>query len=640
MAGALIARSLLRLDPALGPATCVGAPTDVRTISSPRRRAVGKEATRMEWYRRVQFVAAVPMPPEMADEFGTTVNGMWASPELGSSDEVADLHARGRRVLFSVPLIALVPREYERPDRAFLLDEVCRDVDGRESECDWYYWETKPVYAACVYSDVFRRHLLEHCRHGVDLGMDAVNLDEIMTSIGLMDREPGGTGFCSRCLERFRSSLPQDDPSGLADAADDILRKTLRDDEELFARYRGFHEREAFRVTSELIAELRAHAVSVNPGFAISANVAYLGNMVETFGALWGCLWGPHLDFVLMENDYRLARGESHTILPRGTFGPWYRLGASFKNAPGWICPSINVPRQLAGQDRRRYYELMFLEAYAHRGRWGYYWWPGVDAETRRSATAPDTLKTWIGFIDEHRELYEETTSMNDLAVLYADGPIMRRPETHVKYVALAQALEESGFQFDVGYVGDGSFNPDALDPSELSGYRAVLVPEARDLGSAPTAALEAFARAGGDVVVFSESPLDRSLVRQENGDVLEAFWRGYRDEDRDWIAGALAGFKTSRIRTPTSIRAIRYALGERQVVHLLNYAYAPETDTVTPAHDVEVSVPWSGDATSCTGIGPEGARELLCGVDGDHLVIEIPEVNLYALVVIGGAPS
>jgi hypothetical protein len=58
------------------------------------------------------------------------------------------------------------------------------------------------------------------------------------------------------------------------------------------------------------------------------------------------------------------------------------------------------------------------------------------------------------------------------------------------------------------------------------------------------------------------------------------------------------------------------------------------------PARDVEVSVPWSGNATSCTGIGPEGARELPCGVDGDHLVIEVPEVNLYALVVIGEDPS
>ena len=41
----------------------------------------------------------------------------------------------------------------------------------------------------------------------------------------------------------------------------------------------------------------------------------------------------------------------------------------------------------------------MFLEAYANGGRWGYYWWPGVDDETRRAATAPDALKDRIRFI-------------------------------------------------------------------------------------------------------------------------------------------------------------------------------------------------------------------------------------------------
>ena len=46
----------------------------------------------MEWYRQVQFIAAVPMPPEMADEFGTTVNGMWASPEFGDPYVVTDAH--------------------------------------------------------------------------------------------------------------------------------------------------------------------------------------------------------------------------------------------------------------------------------------------------------------------------------------------------------------------------------------------------------------------------------------------------------------------------------------------------------------------------------------------------------------------
>jgi hypothetical protein len=578
------------------------------------------------------------MPASMAEAYGTTVNGMWASPEFGSLDEVEDRHRKGTRVLFSVPMIALVPKVYEQPDAAFLLDEVCRDIDGKDAECDWYYWESKPVYAACIYSDVFRGYLMERCKGGVDLGMDVVNLDEIMTSIGLMDRDPGGTGFCARCLDRFRGYLRERGETELASGDDDALRAALRDDDELYARYRAFHELEAFGVMKAYIEELRAHADATNPGFAISANVAYIGSMIERFGALWGALWGPHLDFLLMENDYRVKREEPHVLLPRGKFGPWYKLGGSFKGTPTWICPSINVPHQLAGEDHRRYYELMFWEAYANGGRWGYYWWPGVDEETRRHATAPDALKDHIRFIDAHRDLYEPGPSINDVAIVYLDGPIMRRPPTHQKYVALAQALGELGFQFDVLYGGDGTFNPDDLDPAVLARYRAVLVPEARDLGAAPVATLDAYAAAGGEVIVYSESPLDPARVRQEDGQVLFDFYERYRDEDRDRIGSTVSAHGSSWVRSSApSVSVVRTASWQRQVLHVINYAYDAASDVVTTARDVQMRVPWSGGPATCTHVAADGDHLLPSRLDGDELVFSLPAVDLYALIVLEG---
>ena len=67
-------------------------------------------------------------------------------------------------------MIALTPQTYEQPDAAHLLDEVCADVDGGLAECGWYYWESKPVYAACIYSDAFREYLLAQCREGSTAG--------------------------------------------------------------------------------------------------------------------------------------------------------------------------------------------------------------------------------------------------------------------------------------------------------------------------------------------------------------------------------------------------------------------------------------------------------------------------------------
>jgi hypothetical protein len=591
---------------------------------------LGDGGKAMVWYRQVQFVAAVPMPPEVAEAFGTTVNGMWADPGRRTANEVAQAHRNGERVLFSVPMIALTPNTYEAEVAAHLLDEVCRDVDGGSSECDWYYWESKPVYAACIYSDAFRGYLMDRCREGVDRGNDVVNLDEIMTGIGLMNRKPGGSGFCTRCLARFRAhvhGLPVDDGE---------LRAALKAEDDLYERYRRFHEEDAFRVMTAFIRELRAYADERNPGFAISANVAYLGNAVPTLGALWGCSWGRHLDFVMMENHYRVERGSPHLVLPRGTFAPWYRLGSSFKGSPAWICPSITVPRQMEGQPRTAYYELMFLEAYANRGRWGYYWWPGVDVRTRLAATAPEALKDHIRFIRDHRELYEDAVPSNELAILYADDAIAVRPETHDKYVALAQALAERSMQFDVVYVGDGRFNPDELDPEALSRYRAVLLPEAQDLGPVPAAALEAFARAGGEATVYSDSPLAPELVRTADGQMLFAFWKHYRDEDRERILASVQAPPSARIES--SDRAVvvtRYGLGDRQVLHLLNYRYDEASDTVTPARDLRLHIPWDEGPASAVMLDLDGERELMAKGEDGTLVVDIPELAVYGVLVI-----
>jgi hypothetical protein len=598
----------------------------------------------VDWYREVQFVSAVPMPPELADEFGTTVNGMWADPERSSPESVAEAHRKGQRTLFSVPMIALTPKVYEEAASASLLDEVCRDVQGGSAECGWYYWESKPVYSVCIYSDAFREYLMQRCRAGVDLGMDVVNLDEVMTSIGLMNREPRGSGFCARCLDRFRGDLRRrsGNDAHLASAEDATLRRAIDTDDGLYRRYRAFHEGEAFTVMTQFIAELRAYAAETNPGFAVSANVGYLGNLVGAFGALWGCLWGPHVDFVLMENDYRVERGSPHVLLPRGSFAAWYRLGSSFNGAPTWICPSINVPRQLAGKTHRRYYELMFLEAFAHRGRWGYYWWPGVDVETRLSATAPEVLKEHIRFIDAHRDLYEASGSPNELGVLYADGPILRWPDGHVKYLALAQALAEAGIQFDVLFSGDGSFNREGIDRATLERYRTVLVPEARGLGEESTADLTSFARAGGELVVFSESPLNPTLARSADGQALIDYWRYYQEEDRERIVTSVGARASARIESSEpGVGVVRYIHGDRQVIHLLNYRYDAATDWVAPVRDLHLRIPWRDAAGSCTLLSLAGDRPLASRVDDGTLLVDVPELDPYAVLVAApGAPT
>ena len=590
----------------------------------------------MKWYRQIQFVAAVGMTPDAVDAYGTTVNGMWADPEGRTPEQIADDHRHGARLLFSVPMIALVPRVYEVEDNAYLLDEVCRDVHDDPAECDWYYWEPKPVYAACIYSERFRGYLFDRCTDGVDRGMDVVNLDEIMTSIGLMDRDPGGTGFCHRCLERFRSQLREDGDSVMAASSDAELRERLAVDDSLYEAYRRFHELEAFRVMTEFIHDLRSHATASNPAFTVSANVAYLGSSVAVFGPLWGALWGRHIDFILMENHYQVESG-SHLLLPRGTFTPWYRLGNALTGSPTWICPSITVPRQLAGEQRTTYYLLMFLEAYANAGRWGYNWWPGVDAQTRLAATAPESLKTYIPFITAHRELYEDAVPDNELAVLYAERPVLAQPATHDNYVALAQALAETGHQFDVVYCGDGRFNPESIDAATLARYRTVVLAEAHELGADLVAALDSYVRGGGKVVAFSANPLDPALVREAPSELLVDFWRHYRDEDRRRIVDEVWAPASARIgASDPAARITRFRHGEQQIFHLLNYSYDESTDAVLPIRDLSLRIPWAtGAVPVCTLIDLDGEQRLPARLKDDTLEVEIPHLDPYALLVV-----
>ena len=613
----------------------------------------------MRWYRQVQFVAAVPMAQSAATELGVTVNGMWADQETFSDEVVAAAHARGQRIMFSVPLIALTPNVYQGRDTRHLLGEVCRDIEGNLAQVPWYYWESEPVYSACIYSPVFRRYILGRCLAGIDRLMDAVNLDEINTSAGLMSQKIGASGFCAYCLERFRTHLAQPAESAAAEVApdaiianlDDIaLRGRLNGDEALYARYRRFHELEAFRVVVGLIADLRGYAASRNPEFAITANVAYLGNDARTRGALWGPMWGEHIDFVMLENVYRPEDGGQHLLLPRGKFTAWYRLGSGFGgHAPAWICPSIMVPRQLAGQARTGYYELMFLEAYANGGRWGFNWWPGVDDQARYAATVPGRLGEYIGFISQNKEYYQGAESANDLAIVYLDGCIGSSPGGHEKYLALSQVLAEAGYQYDVIYVGDSRFGGRPLSPDRLARYRALLIPEAAGLDSHDAETLGGYvANGGGEVVIYTGNPATHEasagprLGRREAEDPLLGFWAGYGDDDRRRVLATVATLERSRVHSSDpQVNVISSAVGKKLILHLLNYHYDERADHVASVGDLRVRVPWpSGSEAVCTLLRPGREEPVDCSAENGDLVVRIPELDVYGLLIVREAPA
>jgi hypothetical protein len=584
------------------------------------------------WIGDLNFIAAVALPEAWADEFGTTVNGMWADPDRWTPDGVAEAHAKGRRILVSVPLIALTHQVYEREGRGYLMDEVCRDIDGGLAEVEWYYWDAKPVYSLCIHSPVVRTYLVDRLRGAIAAGIDLVNVDEVQTSVGLMSRKPKGSGFCHRCLGE--SVVLRDAASARqrGEPTDDEARVWLRDDPELYDAFAAEQRVRAFKTVRSLFEELREIARRDGQQAAITANVTGLGSFAGSNGQLWTAAWGELLDMIMLEAIYVVSQSEfedphAHRLLPRGTFAPLYRLGHAIgSRAPIWITPQINVPRQLAGQRRQRYYELMFLEAYANRGRWGYYWWPGVDDRTRREATAPDTIKTWTAFMRSHDDLYAGITTANDVAIVYSNAAVLADPSTHFRYLALAQALYEAGVQFDVMYTGDDQFAAADLDEDELSRYRRVIIPAVDLLSSAQGRSIDTY-RARGGLVTGIPS-------KSTEAERLDRFWTAYDDDDRAAIVEACRIDEAALIHVSSPrVVATRYVAGPRKVIHLLNYDYDPDHDEIVPALDLALRLAWQGDLPSARLLSPAGDTYLAGRLEGHWLLLNVPVLRDHAVV-------
>ncbi|MFB3880576.1 MAG: hypothetical protein ACE149_04895 [Armatimonadota bacterium] len=610
----------------------------------------------MEWFREVQFVAAVPMPVEWAREYGTTINGMWDDPDRWDRAKIAEAHAEGRRVLVSVPLIALTARRYEREDESYLLEEACRDINGEQAEVKWYYWDQKPVYAICLYSRVFRDHLLARIKAAIAAGADVVNVDEIQTSIGLISRRPKDPGFCPKCLEKFCAHLEEDSSAREAASVGDVaelradgyraLLQRLREDDAFYKRYVAFQNVTAFATTAQFLKEIRDAIAEAKSEMALTANLTGIGTFLESNGQLWGASWGELLDFVMMENIYLARVGQfhdvpGHQLLPRGKFVAWYRLASALGGkAPAWITPQIYVPKQLAGKKALNYYLLMFLESYANNGRWGYYWWPGVSPEERREATAPEAIKDYTKFIVANRQYYEGCETRSGLAVLYADSAMLANPQGHFRHLALAQALAEGGYQYDVVYDGDDGFAPAKLNAKQLGRYKAVLLPEAGTLTKGQRKALTAYAKGGGKVIAYTANELAAGPeIESIADDRLLDFWKQYTDAARERVLAPLDALDDLRVRaSDPNVGVVTYWKGKTLICQVLDYDYREQDDTIVAKRDVGISLPWSGATPDhVEWLALDGKQELPCTLEDGRLAFTIPSLDPYGLAVVGG---
>jgi hypothetical protein len=425
------------------------------------------------------------------------------------------------------------------------------------------------------------------------------------------------------------------------------LLRRLRQEDALYDLYVSVHNRLAFRTAAEFFSEIRCAIAAADSEMAVTANLTGLGTFLESNGQLWGASWGELIDYAMMENVYvvdptAFQSGPGHQLLPRGKFTSWYRLASALGGkAPAWLAPQIFVPRQFAGRKCVNYYLLMFLEAYANNGRWGYYMYPGVDEKTRLEATVPELVKDYTKFILEHRQYYEGCATDNEIAILYADSAVLANPKGHHKYIAVAQALAESGFQYDVLFAGDDNFIAGDIAPETLARYQAVLLPEAGTLTASQAATLKAYAKQGGRVIAYSANPLGRTAgIRTMRGSRPLDFWTKYRPRDRERIVEPILDVVEARIDVSDAlVNVVRYRKGDEHICHVLNYDYREADDTIAAKHNVEIDLPWTDASrpTSVRWLTLDGEEHLPAGLNDGRVSFTLPRLDTYGLAVIKG---
>ena len=210
-------------------------------------------------------------------------------------------------------------------------------------------------------------------------------------------------------------------------------------------------------------------------------------------------------------------------------------------------------------------------------------------------------LKDYIRFFNRHQDIYRNSRTVADVAVLrtFADQDYGPR-----RYYGIEQALIESHAAWRIIF-------DEQLDG--LGEYRVVVAPEKEWLTPAQQTKLATFAARGGWVIPASQVERPSGLLAT------------LRDKSRILVDA------------PPSV-AIELCQQEnpaRVLVHLVNY------DAAVTLKDIPIKLRLAAPSPkSARALSPErsGSRRLALKREGDFCTCVLPELKVYAVVVIKGA--
>jgi hypothetical protein len=525
-------------------------------------------------------------PRSVYETYGATVLAWGGTPTPESLQTAA-----GIRFFGSVGMVTEFARYYERFPTNYE-QGLCRDLEGKPFKVPWltdHNHKGVPFWWCCTRQPVFRQYISERVIETVKSGAYGVHIDDHLGTAGSLFL---GGCFCDLCVKGFPAFLKQTGNSTVADIEDyrTLLRAFLAEkavrkvsDHPLWETWRVYQLRGAAQFMSELkdlAAKTGARPVPM------SANACLL--------------WGPHLsdymtlDFFSAEIDhhasarqlsavpvvaYRIADAVGRPLASTASGGDWAFIKASGLDGlvRSWIALGYAAGNCIMAPNHQ----------WCYTPEKGTHWYEGPTEQ----------FAPLYRFVREHADLFDGYQNHADLMVVYSQKTYDREPGVLMN---LCDRLLKENVSYRLELGGDAVVDR-PLSLERLREAKRAIILRRKDFNEADARVLD-------------------QLNSQQCFEEVEK---------------ALQGLSPAvQLDLPGKVRLFPRSKPGGAVIHLINWDYDAEKDSVRTIPDVSVKL-------NLQALGVEGAataRWLVHGqepkvltIDGGKIVV--PELSTWGVL-------
>ncbi|MGF7141820.1 hypothetical protein HNQ56_000230 [Anaerotaenia torta] len=549
-------------------------------------------------------------------------------------------------------------------------EAAARTYQGEPVHAQWVEvtGHSRTCHQTCRNNPVWRDYLKKIIKIQLDAGVAGIQLDE--AELPITSLRAGGC-FCKDCRKQFRAFLQELRKQGLLDSQYDHIdlenfdyqkfllegNYSFPDGAPLFREYYEFQLRAVKKHFIELVDYARDYARTVQ-----NREILVSGNFFNCMPV-----------YFPMEHTVDVIITEMEKTLFQQPY--WYRYIAGFSNSKPVIVAENPyggmIPELLEMLDRGKGYDLyrlFLLEASAYGCNMSvpYGGWMG---NTIKDAFYPprDVTMEVQDFLAGHEDFYSKESGAKILVVysfpsyywkevtkayngnviteensilFYSPTDITDENTSRLPFWEVIKELSDQQVVYDVKILGDDQVCKRPLTMEELRDYELIILPACDVLTEEQTQVLDEYRNQGGQLLLFGETAANLpgwqeevlqkgNAVYCENSDSkkasLEAFRKGF--------AGLNESIGQIKVDDPR-IGVHLQKNGGTHTIHLLNYNYDSEKDSVMPVPALGVTVKKPASAQGVKLYTLDGTEvKYSAEVQGDTMKLTIYDMPLYLVI-------